>query len=753
MADYFTLTYDIGATLGVDPEGIDIVHAFVKTQYPGVVDTDTNQIKTGTWALEIDRETTSGSVSLPSSVDPAFTPGGHLFMVEIKYNDRPSGKVVIWRNGAPGDAFSMDADKDLADVVTIPVIEMTEAMRDEVFATAALLNTQTAATDGQVGTSLASRGLPTSGADLAATYVAKVPAPTGIAATDTANITNLANAAYAAGGGRLLFQEGQYEITAAGLPVLPRVVYEGVQPSIPQVNHVTGSYLADGDWTAAGGTVLHGTGTGPCFAKNTAAVIPIDDNYGDTEVPGAGFLKMVLSNFTDGIAVGGLNQMGLTWGVIDEIYCTDMSGWGVNLVNFAHLRIGRITTQKCATGGQRYATELPWNVFQPANSIIDDLYHKTPTDPSAKARRKAKGIVFESRNDGPGVYGSLGQLDVRRVQTNAYNRALLSVTATMTSGSADIAVPDGTEFAADMVCVFTSTVGGFTAGYAYVVLSVAGNNVQLGNLRGGAAIVPNASGTPTLQTYGQPGILIAGGTAASLIQGSRFGMVDSEGQSSCAVYLQGLRDVDLTMTAVPTAMNAGIVVRDSQNSLIHNRTQVDTDIDAASATVRYDGSRNTVRGRPGKGIYYDNFRKVHALSVGGGGNEQQGGDLQYRAQMLYPTNGMGERIYPRDSNITLTATNTGQVISTAAGAITYTLPTIVSDTGDWSASNLGAWFEVTVLGAGTVTVQTSGGQLLNKVSGLTSKAITTGQVFKFIAAKDNAGNLFWLARSLSPVTS
>lgn len=176
MADYYTLTYDIGATLGVDPEGIDVQYACVRSQYDGVVDTDDNRVKPGTWPIEISKDTTTGSVDLPSTTDPAFVPGGPMYIVEIKYYDRPSQKTVIWRSNPPNEYFEMTADRDLADVVSKPVTVVTEAMRDDIYETAQLLTVQQAATDGQVETSLEARGLPTTGAELSASTAALIAA-------------------------------------------------------------------------------------------------------------------------------------------------------------------------------------------------------------------------------------------------------------------------------------------------------------------------------------------------------------------------------------------------------------------------------------------------------------------------------------------------------------------------------------------------------------------------------------------------
>lgn len=148
MADYFTLTYDIAAVLGVDPAGLEVIHAFVTSQYSGIADTDTNQVKPGTWPLDIDAETTAGTVDLPSSTDGAFNPSGPLYRVEVKYFDRPSGKTFTWRSGPPSEFFAMDADRNLADVVAEPVVFVTEALRDEVQATALAIANLEATNDG-----------------------------------------------------------------------------------------------------------------------------------------------------------------------------------------------------------------------------------------------------------------------------------------------------------------------------------------------------------------------------------------------------------------------------------------------------------------------------------------------------------------------------------------------------------------------------------------------------------------------------
>lgn len=582
-----------------------------------------------------------------------------------------------------------------------------------------------------------------------------VPAPTGVAATDTARIAAQAAAALAAGGGTVQLQAGQYEINAA-LPILPGVTYEGAPAVAGQVTKTTGSWLADGRWQYDAGTVLHGDGTTDCFAVNTTDQATVPASIGTTEVPGARIRNLAIDNFVTGVHAGASNQIGMTWGALDNLYISNCSSWGVNLVNFAHMSIGKIQSQMCQNG-QRYASELDIQVFQPANSILSDLYNLTPNDD--RDRRKCRGVVFESLTPADGNDASLGQLLVQRAQCNRYSVTKLTETVTFTSGSANIDVPDGTLFLPGMIVQFAATVAGFTQNYSYVVKTVTGNVITLATSKRGSAQSASASTTGSLVTYGFAAIEVAGAASGSLIQGSQFLGLDAEGSASTGVYLEGLRTTDVRTTTLPLAANmlnaVGIVARDvSSTCTIYNATTCDTDFDSSSGNVVYMGARSVSWGRSGRGLFYDDRSPSGALAIAAGSNERQGGDIQIRANgVMYPASGMGEKVYQRDTSISLIGTNCGHVISTASSGITYTLPEITSDaSGSVATSAVGVWYEVTVLGAGTVTVNTSNSQTINKISGRTSHNVTTGQAVRFIAARDNGGTLFWLARVLTPVT-
>lgn len=565
-----------------------------------------------------------------------------------------------------------------------------------------------------------------------------VPDPTGEATKDTAAILAATEAARAAGGGIVKFRPGTYELNQT-LPVLAGVSYIGAYPVQEQTTVTPGQYLADGQFVFAGGTVLHGDGSRACFEANATDLAESPDDFGATAISGVGIHQLGMDNFTYGVHIGAANVMGLVWSEISHLYVRNCSQWGIRMVNFLHVPIRFVETALCQ-GGQYYGANSVPTTMIPGNSTIDELYHITPQD--TRDRRLTRGIVFE------GIGTTINELRVGRIQANCYNKPLLSESHTFTSGSANVTVPDGTKYAVGMPVSYSSAGFGFSAGQVYVVASVAGNTITLAPSRNGSEVTASGSGSLTGRTYGFPNVELTGLGANGGVSNSTFDHVDVEGQATSALYLENTKAVHVVVAEVPSTALVDVVGRNMDQCSVTSMNSAWTDFDANSTSSMFTGNRHGMYQRLLRGFTFDSTKGVHGLQVGAGQNNVDTADLQSRqAGFLYPAAGMGQRIYPRDSGLTLSGLNAGRVVFAGSSATTFTLPTILTDTSNPGASHVGMVFDVVNVGAGTLTINTNGTQLFNKVTGKTGLTVAPQNGLELTAAKDNGGNLFWLAKA------
>jgi len=563
---------------------------------------------------------------------------------------------------------------------------------------------------------------------------------------DTAAITAAINAANAKNG-TVSFRAKTYKITST-LPVYAGINYRGVPPVQIQTVTAPGPYIADGAPTFVGGTLLVGDGTFAAFEVNATDLAAPASTVGATQLSSVQFYGLGLDNFTYGIHVGAKNVMGLVYGKIDEIYIRNCSQWGIKLVNFVHMDIGCVFTYLCQNG-QYYGAQMDAGTYQGGNTNFRELFTLLPQD--TRDRRLCRGIVFEAMGGTGSNGGAMNEIQAQRIQHNSYNKTLLTVTATLTSGSTAIAVPDGTKFLPGMIVTFTTTNYGFTLGQAYVVQSVAGNNLTLGGSRTGAVITPSGSGTLTLNTYGFPCVEVTAADVNSHVTSTFINHIDVEGTSSAGLYLENPTRCEFGISSAPNTTLVDIIGRNVGFTKIKSEPIVSTDFDANSTSSEFWGNRKASFQRYLKGLSYDSSISTSVLQIGGGNNNQNGGDIQLRSGFAYPSGGMGERIFPRDSAITLGGVNCGDLIFNGSANQTWTLPTIVTDSGssNLAGSHVGLVFDILHYGAGTLTIATDGTQLMNKIAGRTSTTLTAGNGLKFIAARDNSGNLFWAVKTVT----
>ena len=561
--------------------------------------------------------------------------------------------------------------------------------------------------------------------------------PTGVGATDDANIRAKRAACLAAGGGRVTYQPGTYKLLAPLAP-LPGVWDEGVAPTVVPITTAIPGWMANGDFNFAAGTVLQGDGTFACFEANSTDLGAVDTaTLGTTQIANWTWTGFGLDGFTYGAHVGAANIMGLVYSKIDQIWVKNCSQLGVKFVNWQELDVGYIFTALCQNG-QYWGSEIPLATFAPGNSRFGTLFNITPSD--GRDVRLCRGVVFEAG----GTAGRLNEITVQRVQSCMFSSTTLTVTATLTNGSTSFAIPDGTKFAPRQIINFTTTALGLTATQMYVVQSVVANTITVGNSFTEAPIAATGNGTITLQNAGYATLELSSKVAGAGLGNAKFVQVDTEGSSSAGVYLENTELCEVTLADIPASALCTLVGRYANASRFIMLAYGTTDFDTNSTTSTFEGRRHVNSLQYAlRGHWMDSAGTNH-LAVGQGDTGDKG-DIETRQYgFLYPRRGFGERIWARNWPGALNSVDAGVVIFKEA-SMAFDLPTILTDATP-AGSVVGVWYDFINVGTGTLTVNTAGGQLFNQVAAKTSLTVAPQTSMKVTAAKDIYGVFFWVAR-------
>jgi hypothetical protein len=569
--------------------------------------------------------------------------------------------------------------------------------------------------------------------------VIDVPVASGLSSVDIANIQAAvvrASAAVIAGGNPLInFQScpyngttlTPYNINGYAIPIVAGTAYVGVLPVQQQINQSTG-YVPDGPWNFIGGTIFDAGGANAGMSANTTPAGSITfPAFAVSQISGVRLWGLGFQKVTTGIAVGATNVMGLVWSEVDEIYVQNASVWGVNFQNYQHVTFGKIETSNTSQGsGQYYASTLPSATLSPGNSTFRDLFAIANTN-------TARGIVFEA----DGVNAALTVGTVESIQVNGNDRTVITQTATFNSTST-VAVTDGTQFLPRMPVTFNTTVAGFTAGLTYIVQTVSGNNITLGDYYNGTVITATASTTSTITASGFAGIET---TATGAVYGD-FLNVDVEGNLAVGIYVEtGVRQRWHIQNSAGTT--AGFVARNTYDTSIYSDSE-DLTTDFFIAQGHFFGQRSTILQYPLSGLWTDSSRgNAGALSISQGQETRGGGDLEARTTatgFLYPVaGGIAEHITAVSASLGLSGYQCGLVVLVpgSPASLTFTLPTIVTQYTNPQNSNIGEWHEIWNLSSNALTLTTSSSQLFNGIAGLTSVTIQPGSGVMVTAGEES----------------
>lgn len=552
-------------------------------------------------------------------------------------------------------------------------------------------------------------------------------------ATEAAIRAVHAAAVAAGGGGTILLPDAAIALTEP-LPVASGIGYQGVQPVLDYLNDT----VPDSGWDFAGGTVLAGDGSFPAFAANDADLGSPPAYITDDCITGWRCEHIGFTGFTRAISIGAVNNIGLQFSTIHDLFIRECGDWGLFLANFMHTDVSRIWTHLCENG-QYYSALLPASTLMPGNSRFDSLFNIIPAD--GRDNRLCRGIVFEAGGNGT----HLNEIYADRIQNNAFNRTELLVNATFSNGSANIAVPDGGKFRPRMPVTFTGSNYGITAGRIYVVKSVSGNTIQIGNAFTSPALTASGSGSLTLSSWGMSCFELSSRNDGAFVSNSRFLGVDAEGGSGAGVYVENAQGCDLNISEVPGDKNADIVGRAAGFSRFYSSNTTVTDFDTASATSQFHGARGIGRQALLSGLWTDQTRGgLAAFNIRGDAWENQG-DLEVRGgnSFIYPRFGMGMKSTLKTENTVLHPLDAGLVTFDGSSTLVCTLPAITNSSD--TSSLVGLPFHIVNAGSADLAVNTNGTQLFNKVSGKTGYMLNAGESLLVVAAEGAGSTLFWAA--------
>jgi hypothetical protein len=306
-----------------------------------------------------------------------------------------------------------------------------------------------------------------------------------------------------------------------------------------------------------------------------------------------------------------------------------------------------------------------------------------------------------------------------------------------------------------MPVVFSSSAdANFPTGRTFFVLTQVGDNITLGNYRGGSAITAAGSTSPTIVQIGFPSLDLGGtNSAQAAITSSTFSQLDVEDPSAAVVYIENGNGVTLDISEVIQGSNyIHFTSRQSQwISLGGESGALTIDIDGFNpGTHRLINPRITCtaggalgNNNGAAGIYYDYTNGIWGISLNSGGPStvdlvHRGGQGGYLAPLVC----MGQAVvgWGGSGGFTLNPSLAGCFVTNNAGAQSYTLPALASAFG--LTGNGGLRFEVTNIGAGTATISASSAILYGSGSSAkTHCAIPQGASATFTA---DAGDGVWL---------
>lgn len=552
------------------------------------------------------------------------------------------------------------------------------------------------------------------------------------AATDAA-IRAARSAAISAGGGVIYLPNANITLSSP-IPCDSGIHWIGVPPQLSFSTNIP-----DSVWTLTGGSILTGNGTFSAFAGNNIDNASPPSPFAASAINDFKVESIGFNNFKHAIEIGAKYQIGCVYSQFKNLYITNGPDFGLYVQNFMHCIFEQIIEYNQYHAGY-FSCYNDSTVLATGNSYFNRLH-------AINVDALSRGWVFEAKSPDGVAKSQLGDCAITQLQYNRYNGTTISQSATFVNTSTNVTVTDGTKFAVGLPVTFTSSGNGFIANQIYVVLSVSGNVLTLGNSKNGSAIAANNNLGLTIISYGMPNVEIQGiNGGSSEILGFNNLTLDIGGLSGATVWLENAINshIHLQTDGIPANVNTAVCVRNSQASEIWSQTSTKIDMDANSSGVRFFGGRDYCAEYSGVGLYNDSVRGTYGLTIGTflSGNTFDVEARSPNGPYLYPISPMGQKVTYWDSSLTLTTGQAGIVVFNGPSGQKFTLPTIVTDTNP-IISHIGCPFFIVNKSPYVLVVSTSGGQAF--LDGSTSKRIRPGSFLFTYAAQNSLSTMFWQA--------
>lgn len=550
------------------------------------------------------------------------------------------------------------------------------------------------------------------------------------------------------GGGVVQLKPIAYQLTGA-IPLRKNVVYRGVAaPWRMSSGSVELSELDGGTRLIGNATLVNGVYTGGTFnafehnPTDKAAPYATGDELKNSELFGAGVYDLIIEQCKNGVKAGALYEGGCAHFRMDNVVAIRCSEWGFWLENCDAPQIGTVIAmwneggQFSYIGSGASGASDAWNY---GDGHIKAIFAQAPRGTGNHMR--SYGIRFRAR----GVRGDINDLMVSHIGINGLNTTY-TATATITSGSPDIAVPDISQFGVDSAVYFQSTVGEFVTPRVYFVTQVSGASgagaIRLSKDLGGTVITPTSSGTPTIVNHGYSLVEVCGygseGSGSGKITYCTFPHIDAESNGTAGIVMQ--RTTGTRLRSNSGVSNRGIVLREvSQYNSVHVETSTNVlDVDYGSQKCTLTGVRPQASKLPWQmpvGIVWDDTVSSMALYLAGSGSSTP---TLYVNQTSFESMRFGRNLgFLHQAQSGAMTPNTGQAITVLTSGATVTLPAITD-------AMLGLVWFISNPHSASATVASSSSQTFDNIGGTTTSTLAANSADMFIAHK--TGTTFYWAR-------
>jgi len=587
---------------------------------------------------------------------------------------------------------------------------------------------------------------------------------------DTAAIQNSINAAASAGGGVVALRAVTYYIPG-GLTLVSGAHIRGLgcdYSGPPQF----GVYSK--------GTRLLGNNTNPgiSYVPQTYSSQPTLDQALAEGLYNAGVENLCIDSTTYGLQFGSLFNSGLFYGSdIQNVAVMNASVWGVyceNCTEFSGDTIYNFFLKKGAIG-QMYFGASQRNYVN-GNYSLMHLYG----DGGSYAGQR--GIVFQAH-----AGSGLNDVNVFDIQVSqiGYTGGQVQA-ATMSSGSPNITVTNGSYFPVDMPVTFCTgangDANGFVCNQTYFVVSQSGNTIQVAPAQRDTAITPTGNAVVNIITYGWPAIEVSAYRAAndpyssgiqSLIQSMTMEGVDIEGvgttlflaqQAHLTLGLNFSGGAGLQGTAFASVLTGRYMEGDyqSNNPIVADTDRFSNSWYVTGAQLPPSTSENGAPQYLPQGIFtystgYPALNLAPASTLPTLVSQNLFSISQSYNPGTYPGIAMGQKTQAVTFNgpFTLGSAFTGSLVFATNDSKTITLPTL---DGNAPLTNANTWagtpYEIINGGKGLITITTASGQYFNRNSAMAVGGVSSIGVLPYstltLRAHYDGSVSFWEIVSLTP---